>query len=239
MSSESFEQAWRKRFEKYANFSSDAQIAGWSEHSLKTRVQAFTSHWKAEHPNAYWADLGCGVGTYTQILLQGQQKVLALDYSLPTLEKAKQKLLHQSEYVVADVRALPITSHLFEGVICFGVLQALSNPLSALDEMARLLKDNGQLWVDGLNRCSIRFFVEWLKHVFFRQNYRLIYVNPWALKSRLEQLSFRKIEIIWVPIFPKKYHKIQDKLSNLISKYGKYMPFIASLVSHAFIIKAS
>lgn len=243
MSQTDFEQTWRKRFERFADFDDDAKIAGWSEHSLQTRINVFQQHWHAGLIGAKWLDIGCGAGTYTQILLNHQQNVIALDYSYPTLKKAKQKLAtngHCSnlDFGAADVRQLPFQNNSVSGVLCFGVLQALEQPMLAIDEIHNVMQPEGALWLDALNRGSLRFCFEWLKHKVTKKPYRLTYISAYQLEQYLKNKNYQNIEIIWMPIFPKKYHKLQNKLFSYIHQYGNRYNFIWRLVSHAYLIKA-
>lgn len=238
MSDHAFEQNWRKRFERYAQFDDDAKIAGWSAYSLQTRVAAFKQHWAPPLKRGFWVDIGCGAGTYTQYLIAQQQTVLAMDYSLPTLQKAKSLTQASAFYSTADVRAMPIRQHSVDGILCFGVLQALSEPLEALDELNQLIQQNGEIWIDGLNRRSLRFFWEWLQHIIKKQPYRLHYVSPWALMKRFKQLDLQELQIIWLPILPAKWRKAQGAINWLCNRLFKPIPFMAALISHAFIVKA-
>lgn len=238
MANQSFEKSWRNRFEKYANFETDAKIAGWSEHSLNTRVAAFKDNWKPPQKNGTWIDIGCGAGTYTEYLLENNQTTVAADYSFPTLLKAKHKLKDSARYLVADVRHLPLKANYFDGILCFGVLQALSTPLDAIDELSQMIKNDGEIWVDGLNRRGVRFIIEWLKHRVSKAPYRLVYVSPWHVSKRFKQLGLNQLDIVWLPIMPAKFAKYQSHVVKLVNKIGKVFPVLACVVSHAFIIKA-
>lgn len=237
MSQQSFEKIWRSRFEKYAQLDTDAQIAGWSAHSLDTRVQVFQTYWQPKKQASEWIDIGCGAGTYTRYLIQQHQTVTAVDYSFPTLSKAKEKLKHQADYTVADVRFLPFKSNSFDGVLCFGVLQALHDPQPAINELIRMIKKNGEIWIDGLNRRSLRFLFEWARHHCLRKPYRLTYISPWETKKIFEQMHINRVETIWLPILPNRFKKFQHRANNLVNRIGRSLPWLAALVSHAFIIK--
>lgn len=237
MSQMSFEQNWRKRFERYAAFDDDAKIAGWSQHSLNTRVETFLAHWQVK-PDMNWLDIGCGAGTYTQLLLNQNQSVVASDYSFPTLQKAQAKLQHAVACSTADVRKLPFKQSAFDGILCFGVLQALEQPLQVFNELQRVINPHGEMWVDALNRRSIFFLKDWLKHKLFAKDYRLNYVSPSAVITKLRSLGFHTIEIIWLPILPKKFTLIQKALFGLTKMLGNRAPWVCQIFSHAYMIKA-
>lgn len=233
----SFEQNWRKRFERYAAFDDDAKIAGWSEHSLNTRVQTFLAHWQVK-PDMNWLDIGCGAGTYTQLLLNQNQRVVASDYSFPTLKKAQAKLKYAVPFSTADVRKLPFKQASFDGILCFGVLQALEHPLQVFNELQHVIKPQGEMWVDALNRRCIFFLKDWLKYKLFAKDYRLNYVSPSAVIAKLRMLGFHSIEIIWLPILPQKLAVIQKLLFLLTKILGNRARWVCQIFSHAYMIKA-
>tara|TARA_R110002110_G_scaffold415858_2_gene658588 strand:- start:25879 stop:26610 length:732 start_codon:yes stop_codon:yes gene_type:complete len=238
MSQTNFEQTWRKRFERFAAFENDAKIAGWSEHSLQTRVSVFKQNWTRKEAGLQWIDVGCGAGTYTQVLLEQEQQVVALDYSQPTIKKAKNKVSVGASFGAADVRHLPFQPETIYGVLCFGVLQALEQPIQAINEIDRVLQPGGELWVDALNRGSLRFCFEWLKHKITGQPYRLTFVSASKLRQYLKNKSYQDIRIIWMPILPEKYHMLQNKLFSYIQRFDGKLNFLWMLVSHAYVIKA-
>ncbi|MDH5552168.1 MAG: hypothetical protein OEX82_02430 [Nitrosomonas sp.] len=68
----SFERAWRKRFEGFATYSEDdAGIAGWSPTGLATRLRQFTCLWEKASSSS-----GCGwMQVVVQVLIQGLWQV--------------------------------------------------------------------------------------------------------------------------------------------------------------------
>ena len=100
-----FEEGWRRRFEKFAAHSNDdARIAGWSTTGLEIRFRYFLHLWgKKEHTLAeFWLDLGCGAGTYSRFIAGQGMQVISLDYSYPTLQKAKIKGGDSIQWCAAD-----------------------------------------------------------------------------------------------------------------------------------------
>src|SRR3990167_9830575 len=85
-----FEQAWQQRFQTFARTGTyDASIAGWTRSGLAVRARNFSRHWTTANPPGRWLDAGCGAGTYIRLLLQAGAEVVGLDYSLPSLIKAR------------------------------------------------------------------------------------------------------------------------------------------------------
>jgi ubiquinone/menaquinone biosynthesis C-methylase UbiE len=114
-----FEAAWRRRFEEFAReHDSDAGIAGWSEAGLQARLRGFLRSWRPDAPGAVWLDAGCGAGTYARAMASAGQQVVGLDYSLPSLLKARRRSQDGSIlWLAADVTRLPLASSSLDGAI--------------------------------------------------------------------------------------------------------------------------
>ncbi|MCL4797991.1 MAG: methyltransferase domain-containing protein [Burkholderiales bacterium] len=236
-----FETAWRRRFETFGReHEDDAGIAGWSEAGLQARFRNFARSWRPAAAGAFWLDAGCGAGTYARTLASSGQHVLALDYSLPSLVKARSRAQEQPLlWVAGDVTALPLRSDSFDGVVCFGVLQSLSGPERAISELARVLRPDGELWVDALNaRCLPNLFGRWRAKA-RGQETRLRYDTVGILKRALREGGFRSVRISWVPILPERLRFAQALLESRVVRWllGA-LPWLGSAVSHAYVLTA-
>ena len=121
-----FEHQWRERFEEFALYrDDDAGIAGWTKSGLDTRLRRFIGLWQPGPTGQRWLDAGCGAGTYSRILTDHGSTVVGIDYSMPTVSKAVARAIEGASFVIADVRTMPFPPRVFDGVICFGVTQAL------------------------------------------------------------------------------------------------------------------
>jgi 2-polyprenyl-6-hydroxyphenyl methylase / 3-demethylubiquinone-9 3-methyltransferase len=90
-------------------------------------------------------DAGCGTGVCCPALAERSDQVVGLDLSFGSLRTAGS---------VFGVRAcqgsllkLPLPSHSFDLVFCWGVIHHTSDPRRALDELARVLAPGGTLVV--------------------------------------------------------------------------------------------
>lgn len=227
-----FEQAWKERFERFAAFKSDAAIAGWSETGLLTRIHYFLHFWQ-QPIGKKWLDIGCGAGTYSQILQQSNLDVIGVDYSIPTLLKAKAKYPGTINWGAANIYRLPFKSNCFDGIICFGVLQALSNEKTAMQEIYRVLQPNGEAWVDGLNAWCIIHWRKLFIAKLMKRHTHLNYLSPFKVSNR-----FKDKQIYWIPILPAKLHWLQHQLRRpsclwIWQKAG----LITRFFSHSFLIR--
>jgi ubiquinone/menaquinone biosynthesis C-methylase UbiE len=108
-------------------------------------------------------DAGCGTGAITRDLspLAGPGGlVVGLDASADTLAEAVRATPAAAApdgtvaYVRADVTSLPFGAGRFAGICCFGVLEHLEDPWTALDEMTRVLAPGGRIAL--LTTCRTR-----------------------------------------------------------------------------------
>ena len=160
--SEDFERKWRQRFERFGQtHNDDAPISGWSPGGLAARFRHFRQCWKTS-VSGDWLDAGCGPGTYTRYLFENGQRVIGVDYSLPSLKKARDRSPGNIHWIVADVQHLPMGKACFDGVLCFGVMQALAQPDGAIAELAAMVRPGGWLWIDAINDwCLLSRWQRW------------------------------------------------------------------------------
>ncbi|MFA7605243.1 MAG: class I SAM-dependent methyltransferase [Rhodocyclaceae bacterium] len=237
MNRPAFEEHWRRRFtQRGLTQQDDAGIAGWSETGLQTRMRAFRRVWGGGGDAAgLWADVGCGAGTYTRFLAEQGLAVLGMDYSAPSVCKARERSPQVSGWLVGDATRLPLAARSLDGVLCFGVLQALSSPDKALSELAATLKPGGCLWVDALNARCLPHRVKRL----LRRPQNLRYDRAADLLDRLRAQGL-DASLHWVPILPARLQALQPLLeSRFMRAVLKAVPPLAALLSHSMLIVAT
>lgn len=235
---DSFENIWRKRFQQYGSaHNDDALIAGWSKTGLLIRFENFKKCLKANIAEKLWLDVGCGAGTYSSYLVSKGANVIGVDYSEPTLLKAKEKVVQIDRWILGSVTGLPIRSSSVDGVICFGVLQALSSPGGAIEELVRVVKTGGELWIDALNADCLPHKFELIKSARKKEQTRVRYDSLTKLVSELENAGLHDIEWIWLPILPKKLYFLQWIFNtNFMRFFIKHSPYLGRLMSHSVVI---
>lgn len=237
-----FEQRWRRRFvERGTQLDDDAGIAGWSQTGLATRLRQFQALWQ-ERPGASgsWVDVGCGAGTYTRLLHQQGFPVIGLDYSAPSLDKARERSPADIVWAAADIRKIPLPDSHAQGVLCFGVMQALGDSQEALQELARIVRPGGEIWVDALNqRCLPTRLAEWRRE---RQgkspHLRYETVGSFCEAARRAGLAVTAVE--WLPILPGRLSRFQNLLETRLTRaIMRRLPWLSALLSHSFVLRAS
>lgn len=235
-----FEDAWRRRFEEFAAISDDdAGIAGWSPLGLETRMRAFVRVWPGAQAGALWLDAGCGAGTYSRYLARQGLRVVGLDYSPVTTAKAKAKARDTEACMwgVADVTRLPLKRGCFDGVICFGVMQALSQSGPAIAELSGQLRPGGGLWVDALNAyCLANLWVRFSRWLRGKPRH-LRYESPRRMKRLMEQAGLVDVRIHWIPILPGRLRVLQSAAdSAAIGMLLRHVPGLGALLCHSCLV---
>lgn len=234
-----FVRGWKERFEEFAQDNQDdAGIAGWSETGLQTRLRHFEHYWRDAQAGGRWVDMGCGAGTYTRFLCDQGLAVIAMDYSLPTLCKARSRIPHEVTLVAADVTQLPLVRASVDGALCFGVLQALPASQAAVAELAAVIRNGGELWIDALNAWCLPHIGErvWRRlrgrkpHVRYESPLRLLgIVRDAGLTARLH----------WLPILPSSLQRFQWLLeTSLLRRLFRVIAPLGALLSHSFLVQA-
>lgn len=241
MQNTSFEQRWRRRFiERGTLLDDDAGIAGWTSTGLETRVRQFRKLWQ-KYPTrrGAWLDIGCGAGTYTRLLQKEGLDVLGLDYSSPSLVKARDRSPRGMRWLAADIHGMPLPDSYADGVLCFGVMQALDSSEPPLREIARVVGQSGEVWVDALNAdCLPTRWSQWRR----RRNGlppHLRYESVKSFHAALEAAGFSVVSTEWLPILPGRLSRFQPLFENTFFRFLlDRLPRLGAWISHSFIIRA-
>jgi O-antigen biosynthesis protein len=99
-------------------------------------------------------DAGCGTGYGTKILADvGASKVVGVDISSASVKGAAETYAHpQIEWLEADLASLPFRDNEFDLIVCYEVIEHAHARDQILDELARVLNDDGVLCISTPNR---------------------------------------------------------------------------------------
>ena len=235
-----FQSRWRASFERRGTLlDDDAGIAGWTSSGLAARLRGFRRAWNSREHRGLWLDIGCGAGTYTRVLVSEGLSAVGMDYSLPSLLKARARCMESIHWVTGDVTSLPIADRTFDGVLCFGVLQALSSSRRALRSMARVLKPGGELWIDALNARCIPTRVKINRDARTFRPGKLRYDDVAGLMAAVREEGFDDVSVHWIPIVPAQLQRLQPVVESKIVRWLlPQVPFVAESVSHSILLSA-
>lgn len=235
-----FEDTWRHRFvERGSRFHEEADVAGWSRTGLDTRFRRFRRLWAGAEADGLWLDAGCGAGTYTRYLRSVGAEVVGLDYSAPSLAKARAIDSGRGWWVAGDVKRLPLPRASVDGVLCFGVMQALEDPRPAVEAMMEVTRVGGTCWVDGLNRWFLPNLLREVARIVRGRPRHLRYDGPWALARALRVAGGDRVELHWLPMAPPRFARLRGLLEHeMTTKLLRICPPLGLVCSHSFILVA-
>jgi 2-polyprenyl-3-methyl-5-hydroxy-6-metoxy-1,4-benzoquinol methylase len=115
-------------------------------------------------------DNGCGNGRFSVEMRKKGAYVIMLDVNRSLLKKAIRKardemLSQKVDFVLADMQSLPFRGDVFDKILCVHNLWYVPSYQTAVSEMLRTLKRNGQMLVDHLNLLNLHVFLTWVQYV--------------------------------------------------------------------------
>jgi len=186
----------------------------------------------------YVLDLGCGAGPFSSEILKYDYNVFSTDYSADILVKARERLqgcgfdfptLSQS-----DSQKQPFQDKSFNAVVCLGVISYVPNRKAAIEEMYRVLKENGLLIVTFRNFYNPTIYdpvnlIQYLfgktsKSIHCERNGEFVpgaFLKPQEIRRMLESTGFKIIRCKGIgrgPIKLKRRTMLPVSLSVSIDK---------------------
>ena len=104
--------------------------------------------WLKLPPNLRWADIGCGTGAFTQLLLAraAPREVRAIDPSADQIAFARTTPAGKTvDFQVGNAQALPFGAGEFDAATMALVITFIPDPAKALAEMKRVVKPGGTI----------------------------------------------------------------------------------------------
>jgi SAM-dependent methyltransferase len=108
-------------------------------------------------PDGLFFDIGCGEGRISIYLSRLGRDVVAVDFTRRALENVSEHC--DAVCVRANNLCLPFKAEVADLVISTGVIHHTPDPLQALREDCRILKQGGTLYLRTYNRRSLYFFL--------------------------------------------------------------------------------
>lgn len=102
--------------------------------------------WLSPPPNLRWADIGCGNGAFTRLLVErcAPMAVEGVDPSEGQLAFARERLAtHVANFRQGDAMALPFADGSFDAAVMALVVFFIPDPAKGVTEMARVIRPGG------------------------------------------------------------------------------------------------
>lgn len=138
-------------------------------------------------------DVGCGYGYFLRTCSEHGFRCLGVDISKYALHKLKNTKIVT---VLADAQSgLPLKSDSVDIVIMLEVIEHLKRPHKTLQEISRVLKSNGILYVTTPNSNALgRFIMRDKWYGFLDETHRILF-SPLSLRNFIESEGFKVIRI--------------------------------------------
>src|SRR5216684_2051919 len=91
-------------------------------------------------------EIGCSAGYYSQRLVARGARVFGIDVNTPLIAEAG-RTCPQASFCSADASHLPFAPHSFDAVVMLEVIEHVGEETPALDEIRRVLKPGGLLFL--------------------------------------------------------------------------------------------
>lgn len=163
--------------ETYEQIDGDIDEASYNSELLvqrywqRKRVRELVENLKIEKGDRI-LDVACGSGVVSHKCVEKGAIVYGVDINCNAIKYAKGKHIKNSTFIVADAQNLPFKSGYFDAVVCCEVIEHLHNPEFMIDEVSRVLKENGRVCVFTPNSRSFWSIIEYMWDKFGRgRNY--------------------------------------------------------------------
>jgi ubiquinone/menaquinone biosynthesis C-methylase UbiE len=159
--------------------------------------------------NTNFLDLGCGTGwavCYAAALLNGWGNFIGIDISEGMIEKAKENAsgLKNISFFKASAEELPLENDFFDTIICTNSFHHYWNPIKALAEAYRVLKQKGRVYI--LDITADDFFTKWIDgRAGKKEKERVKWYSTAEYKSMFSRAGLSYIKSKWIA-YPSKVH---------------------------------
>lgn len=107
------------------------------------------------HKNTSILDVGCGIGNNLFALYaNGFKNTVGLDFERQLAEYAR-GMVPEARLVVGNAEQIPFKGQAFDCVMCYDLLEHVLKPEKVLDNISRVLKEKGILYMSVANGHSI------------------------------------------------------------------------------------
>ena len=166
-------------------------------------------------------DAGCGGGRYTVALTKlGAREVTGIDYGKVNIKDAKRRVkavgIKNVHFRHADVLNIPYKDNRFDFVFSNGVLHHTTDPFLGLEELQRVLKPGGHIWIFLYGKSLWWEMMDVIRKVAEKAPYDLTYQIMQQMGYAPNRI-FKFLDSLYVPII-KSYSSLQ--VEEMLNKKG-------------------
>ncbi len=121
-------------------------------------------------------DIGCGIGNYLEELYKRGHKILGIDIAENMIKTSRERLSRYLEFPPlcrTDIENLPFPDNHFDVIFCVGVLEYLKSDARSLEEISRVLKPNGLLFLTLPGLLTMKNFLD--PYYFFYRGWKFLF----------------------------------------------------------------
>lgn len=174
--------------------------------------------------NHFVLDVGCGNGALKKLL--PYNRLVGVDVLKDSINLVLKAGYIQAKQVDLNHEKLPFKNNSFDVIICSHILEHLLFPIKATQEMRRVLKSNGFLFISSPTRKNPKFDDDYTHIRPF---------TPHSLETMLHDAGFSKIEFIHQCIGIPGLGRIQTlfklNLNQFKSKLSQEIPLLRQTVN--------
>lgn len=200
-----FENYWKNIYQKRINFSYENQsiqsraIINWHKKFIQTKI---TKEFISYKPRVL--DIGCCTGYLTNFFCNFSSEVIGIDYEEGFIKKAKLKYL-DPKFIIGNIYNLKKIDGDFDLVVCFGVLQNISDLKTVFKNVKLKLNDskNSKIIFTTINKNSVFNKKDFGWKVNFTDKKKAFNLNFFSKEefekfSRLSGLKLTKFKYLYV-----------------------------------------
>ena len=170
--------------------------------------------------NGVMLDVGCGTGKILLELGRNSRNAVGVDISPVMLRRALRRIKrHPNLHLVrCDGECLPFKRALFDNIVCTEVIEHLETPKHLLNEMARVLKPHGRVFLTTPNTL-------WSAVLHIAERFRVKvaegptrHLSPWGFRRLIGTSNLRLQHYEGTMFFPWKVWKFMEKLSEALNR---------------------
>lgn len=165
-------------------------------------------------------DAGCGFGAFTSELAEKRMTAVGVDILPKAIRKAHDtwRVKRNTSFLVSSIEHLPFRSRIFDNVICIDTIEYLAEPVEALKEINRVMKDDTHSTLTLTTPHKFRI------HPLLKERRR--HVTEYTLESLTDLLSETKFKVIDTADFYRTFATIASLTQQFLKKLTGMIPLL-------------